>query len=343
VVSAPAGTITFGTSNITFSEFSSSQTYTANTNAGLSLTGTVFSAKVDNDTTAFDGAGNIMVKAGANLTTPNIGAATGTSISLTGNVTGGNVLTGGVVSATANITGGNVLTAGVISATANITGGNLITAGTVSATGNVSGNYFLGNGSALTGVIAAGGQGNTITLGTPTDGNLVQNVAYPGWTTATFVTDGLDDLNQVAFNIANSTYVGNAYITANVSSGPSPLSVALTGRYIGNPNAYLWQFGDGTANVTTANATHTFSNVSGGTFTVTYTAFNTNGTHNGGNAANGAKGSTSTATTTITLYTPTPIPSFSANRTSLDTPGGVLITNTSQYAETYSINWEMVL
>ena len=338
VVSAPAGTITFGTSNITFSEFSSSQTYTANTNAGLSLTGTVFSAKIDNDTTAFDGAGNIMVKAGANLTTPNIGAATGTSISLTGNVTGGNVLTGGVVSATANVTGGNITTAGLVTATGNITGGNLITAGTVSATGNVSGNYFLGNGSALTGVIAAGGQGNTITLGTPTDGNLVQNVAYPGWTTATFVTDGLDDLNQVAFNIANSTYVGNAYITANVSSGPSPLSVALTGRYVGNPNAYLWQFGDGTANATTANAVHTFSNVSGGTFTVTYTAYNTNGTYNG-NVANGAKGSTSTASTTITLYTPTPIPSFTANRTTLDTPGAVLITNTSLYAETYSINW----
>ena len=313
--------VVIGTTNIVWTQFSQAGAYTANTSAGLSLIGSQFNAKVDENTTAFDGSGNIIVKAGANLTTPNIGAATGTSISLIGNVTGGNVLTGGVISATANITGGNVVTGGV-----------------VSATGNVSGNYFLGNGSALTGVIAAGGQGNTITLGTPTDGNLVQNVAYPGWTTATFVTDGLDDLNQVALNIANSTYVGNTYITANVSSGPSPLSVALTGRYVGNPNAYLWQFGDGTANATTANAVHTFSNVSGGTFTVTYTAFNTNGTYNG-NASNGAKGSTSTASTTITLYTPTPIPSFTANRTSLDTPGGVLITNTSQYAETYSINW----
>jgi hypothetical protein len=338
VVSAPSGTITFGTSNITFSQFSSSQTYTANTDAGISLSGTQINAKVDQNTTAFDGGGNIIVKAGANLTTPNIGAATGTSISLTGNVTGGNINTGGVVSATANVIGGNLLTGGLISATANITGGNIRTAGLVSATGNIAGNFFIGNGSQLTGVIASGGQGNTITLGTPTDGNLVQNVAYPGWTTATFVTDGLDDLNQVALNIANSTYVGNTYITANVSSGPSPLSVSLTGRYIGNPNAYLWQFGDGTANVTTANAVHTFSNVLGGTFTVTYTAYNTNGTYNG-NAANGAKGSTSTASTTITLYTPTPIPSFTANRTSLDTPGAVLITNTSQYAETYSINW----
>jgi hypothetical protein len=296
--------VVIGTTAIVWTQFSSAGSYTANTSAGLSLIGSQFNAKVDENTTAFDGSGNIIVKAGANLTTPNIGAATGTSISLTGNVTGGNVLTGGVVS----------------------------------ATGNIAGNFFIGNGSQLTGVIASGGQGNTITLGTPTDGNLVQNVAYPGWTTATFVTDGLDDLNQVALNIANSTYVGNTYITANVSSGPSPLSVALTGRYVGNPNAYLWQFGDGTANATTANAVHTFSNVLGGTFTVTYTAFNTNGTYNG-NVANGAKGSTSTASTTITLFTPTPIPSFTANRTTLDTPGAVLITNTSLYAETFSINW----
>ena len=323
--------VVVGTTDIVFVQFSGAGSYTANTAAGLSLIGSQFNAKVDENTTSFDGSGNIIVKAGANLTTPNIGAATGTSLSVTGNATAANLnavglsLSGNVVS-TLNVTG-------------NIAGGNITTSGLISATGNVTGNYFLGNGSQLTGVIAAGGQGNTITLGTPTDGNLTGNdVAYQGWTTSTFVTDGLDDLNQVALNIAGNTFVGNTYITANVSSGPSPLSVALTGRYIGNPNAYLWQFGDGTANATTANAVHTFSNVSGGTFTVSYTAYNTNGTH-AGNAANGAKGSTSTATTTITLYTPTPIPSFTANRTSLDTPGGVLITNTSQYAETYSINW----
>ena len=106
VVSAPTGTITFGTSNISFAQFSSSQTYTANTNAGLSLTGTVFSAKVDNDTTAFDMGGNIIVKPSANLTTPNIGAATGTSLSVTGNITGGNLSVG-----TGTVTVGNIVNA----------------------------------------------------------------------------------------------------------------------------------------------------------------------------------------------------------------------------------------
>ena len=356
VVNEPTGTITFGTSNISFALFSQATTYTANVDAGLSLIGTQFNAKVDNNTTAFDVTGNIIVKAGANLTTPNIGAATGTSLSLLGNINSGNVNTGGLVSATGNVTGGNVLTAGLISATgnatlgnvltgglvsatANVTGGNIITAGQVSATGNVAGNFFIGNGSQLTGVIASGGQGNTITLGTPSDGSLTANGAYQGWTTGTFVTDGLDDLNQVAFNIANSTYVGNTYITANVYSGPSPLTVAFTGRYIGNPNSFLWQFGDGTANVTTANATHTFSNALGGTYTVTFTAYNTNGTYNG-NAAQGAKGSTSTANiSNIVVYTPSPIPSFTLSSNSFNTGNTITITNTSQYVTWYDLSF----
>jgi hypothetical protein len=328
IVNAPLGTITFGTSNITFALFSQTTAYTANVDAGLSLTGTVFSAKVDLNTTAFDAGGNIIVKAGANLTTPNIGAATGTSLSLTGNVNSGNVNTSGLISATGNIT-----------SAANISGGNVTTSGSISATGNITGNYFAGNGAGLSNVIASGGVGNTITLGTPTDGSLTANVAYPGWTTGTFVTDGLDDLNQVSLNIANSTYVGNAYIIANVYSGPSPLTVAFTSFYIGNPNSFLWQFGDGTANATTANAVHTFSNTLGGTFTVNFTAFNTNGTYNG-NAANGAKGSTSSANiSNIVLYTPSPIPSFTLSSNSFNTGNSIIITNTSEYVVWYDLSF----
>jgi len=189
------------------------------------------------------------------------------------------------------------------------------------------------------GNVAGNVTGNLIPLGTPTDGSLTTNVAYPGWTTATFVTDGLDDLNQVALNIAGNTYVGNVYISANVTSGPSPLSVAFTGYYIGNPNSYLWDFGDGTTS-TSANPTHTYSNVLGGQFTVVYTAYNTNGTYSG-NAAAGAKGSTATSTNTnfITLFTPLPIPSFTTSPTTLDTGSSVTLTNTSLYATSYSINY----
>ena len=78
------------------------------------------------------------------------------NVSITGNVTGGNVLTGGLISATstitsaANITGGNLITAGQVTATGDITGGNVLTGGVVSATGNVTGG----------GVITTGPSGN---------------------------------------------------------------------------------------------------------------------------------------------------------------------------------------
>ena len=50
-----------------------------------------------------------------------------------------------------------------VSVTGNVTGGNIVTAGQITATGNVTGNYFVGNGSQLTGInsfstIAVSGQ-----------------------------------------------------------------------------------------------------------------------------------------------------------------------------------------
>jgi hypothetical protein len=204
--------------------------------------------------------------------------------------------------------------------------------------GNVTGTYILGNGAFLTGISTS--LGNAIALGTPTDGNLIDNVAYDGWTTATYVTDGLDDLNQVALNIANGTYVGQVNFTANVTSGPSPLSVAFTGTKIGNATNYLWDFGDGNTSTSGANVVYTYANVLGGQFTVTLTAYNVNGTY-GGNAAAGAKGSVDSATKInyITLFTPLPIPAFTTVPTSLDTGNSVTLTNTSQYATSYLLDY----
>jgi hypothetical protein len=87
----------------------------------------------------------------------------GTTASVVGNITGGNINTGGVMTATGNITGGNLNTAALVqaatvSATGNVQGGNLRTVGLVSATGNVisaanvAGQFFIGNGSQLTGL-----------------------------------------------------------------------------------------------------------------------------------------------------------------------------------------------
>jgi hypothetical protein len=80
------------------------------------------------------------IDATGNITGGNLSAGSG-SISTLGNISGGNILGGANVNATthtgttvnvsANITGGNLLTGGVVQATGNVTGGNLTTAGVI--------------------------------------------------------------------------------------------------------------------------------------------------------------------------------------------------------------------
>jgi len=260
VVTAPPGVITFGTSNIQFGVFSSSQVYTANTQAGLILNGTVFSAKVDNNTTAFDGGGNISVKAGANLTTPNIGAATGTSLSVTGtvtaasvaggvitgtsaslsgNVTGGNLLTGGLISATstitsgANITGANILTGGLVSATSNITGGNILTGGLISATGNIStgANSIVSGFQTVTGNVTGG---NILTGGLISSTGNITSAANISGGNANITTQ----INTTSVSASgNIRTAGTVSATGNIDGGN-----VLTGGLV-----------SATGNVTTAN------------------------------------------------------------------------------------------
>ena len=55
-----------------------------------------------------------------------------------------------------------------VSVTGNVTGGNIVTLGTVSATGNIAGNYILGNGSQLTGIAAGNSFGAIAVIGANT-------------------------------------------------------------------------------------------------------------------------------------------------------------------------------
>jgi hypothetical protein len=234
VMTAPTGPFNIGQAAVTFTQFSSSQVYSANTQAGIDLTGTVFSAKVDNDTTAFDGGGNIKVKDGANLVTPNIGNATGNSLTLsgngllsattvtaTGNVSGGNLTTVGdvttaTVTASGNIVGANVnatsgITAGTtVTATGNVSGGNLTTAGVVTATGNVSGGNITTAGAVVaTGNVTGGnisaGSGIISTTGNITGGNINATANVTG-TGAVF-----------SGNVTADTFIGN--ISGNIDAG----------------------------------------------------------------------------------------------------------------------------
>jgi len=69
-----------------------------------------------------------------------------------------------VIGFSGNVNAANVNLTGLISAAGNITGGNILTIGVVSATGNVTGNYFIGNGSALTGITAGSTIANAINI-----------------------------------------------------------------------------------------------------------------------------------------------------------------------------------
>jgi hypothetical protein len=128
--------IIIGTSPIDWVQFARPSEYQAGN--GLSLNGTVFNVNVDNDTTAITGA-NVVVKVSANLVTPNIGNATGNSLTLTGtgNISGGNLAIAGLATVGANLTSGNLST-GAIVATSNISGDNLTLAGTMTANGTAT-------------------------------------------------------------------------------------------------------------------------------------------------------------------------------------------------------------
>jgi len=129
---------------------------------GANVTGTVANAtyaiSAGSATTATT-AGTVTTNAQPNITS----VGTLTSVSITANVTGGNILTGGLISATSNITGGNLLTGGVQSSTGNVIGGNIVTGGLISATSNITGgNLLTGGVQSSTGNVTGG---NIITGG----------------------------------------------------------------------------------------------------------------------------------------------------------------------------------
>jgi hypothetical protein len=185
----------------------------------LSVTGNITTGNLSTsgNVTANLFVGNFQGNISGNITVPgsntqviynvngNAGASSGftfnaatNAISVAGSATLGNVLTGGIVSSTGNIyAAGLVSTGGTgsISGTGNIYGGNLISAGTITATGNIAGNYFIGNGSLLTGI--SGGGGSNISNGT-----------------------------------SNVTIIANANITVGVSGTSNVVVFASTGEYV---------------------------------------------------------------------------------------------------------------
>jgi hypothetical protein len=143
------------------------------------------------------------------------------SLSVTGNITGGNILgganvnatihTGTTVSVTGNINGGNLISAALVqgvtvSASGNVIGGNVTTAGLISATGNVTG-------AAITGTSL------TVSTGNITAGNLLLSGAI--------VDSAQLDIQTSASN-ANIVFTPNG--TGNVNTGAN---VSVTGAITG--------------------------------------------------------------------------------------------------------------
>jgi hypothetical protein len=248
---------TVGTSPIAFTQFSGAGTYTAG--SGLTLTGTAFSVNVDGTTTEISG-GNVVVKAGAVLTTPNIGAATGTSLAASGNVSAGNLSTGGALSVTgdANVTG-NATVGGTLGVTGNTTLANANITGTLTVSGNTAytGNTTFAN-------IAVTSRAN-ITGNLDTTGNInangrlyiaPANLRLSGGTTfQTLFQDNNGDLywtyplanganTQVQFNKFGYSY-GDANFTYDTAGNLNRLELGRgtdnSGRlYVGNGNVQFY-------------------------------------------------------------------------------------------------------
>jgi len=79
------------------------------------------------------------------------------AVTVTGNITGGNLVTGAQVVATGNVTGGNLITGAQVVATGNVTGGNLVTGAQVVATGNVTGGNLVTSADVTTATVTATG------------------------------------------------------------------------------------------------------------------------------------------------------------------------------------------
>jgi hypothetical protein len=318
VLTSPTGEILFGVTNIGFSQFSAAGTYSPGN--GIAITGTVISANVDLETTAIVG-GNIVVKTSANLTTPNIGDATFSSLTWNtlsnGNVTANNLSIGNVANIGSNVTiGGSIQANANISSNANINGNNAFFTNVLDVGGNLLANNITSNHafSTNTANINANLVTSNATVNLEFSGNTANfsgNVIVPNLTvnlelagnTANF-TGNVVALNTTAGNLLTANF---ANIASNITTSNLTVNLQLDGNtanFSGNittlnanlgnlatANFFTGTFINGTSNVAIPTANGNINLTAGGNTSLVVTATGANITGNLGVSGNFSVGS----------------------------------------------------
>jgi len=180
--------------------------------------------------------GNLVIN-GTTTLVGNIASA----LNVTGNITGGNLLTEGVVTATGNITGSNLsagsgtivttgninganvnasagITAGTtIIATGNITGGNVDTAGQVVATGNITGGNLTTAGLTNTGTLSVSST-SSFTGNITSPFNVTGNIAGGNISTSGVI-DAVGNISGANINTTGLISTGTLETTGNALIG----------------------------------------------------------------------------------------------------------------------------
>ena len=181
----------------------------------------------------------------------NLAALGSNPVSTTGNITAGYLFGNGSQLTGLPATYGNAnvvanlaaLGSNPVSSTGNVTAGNILTAGIVSAAGNVSGNYFIGNGSALTGI-------STVTPAKIANGTSQVNISASNGN-ANISINGTS--NVIVVSTTGAYVTGIVSATGNVNAGniASDGQISVTGNVTGG-------------NINSGGFISTNSNVSGG-------------------------------------------------------------------------------
>jgi hypothetical protein len=152
-----------------------------------------------------------------NITGANL--ITGGLITATGNVTGANLITGGLITATGNIRGANLITGGLITATGNANVGNIGTAGLITATGNITGGNLVTGGSILssgtTGIGYSTGAGSTVTQ----SGSRTAGVTINAISGSITLVSAAGSASYATFTVTNNKVAATDVIIINQKSG----------------------------------------------------------------------------------------------------------------------------